>query len=177
MRLYQQGDSDAFEVIYGRYSKKIYSYLKQRLPSREETDEVYQAVFLKLHQARSQYDPKFSVLQWLFVISKSVLFDHFRKMKREGELVSQVFDDSDLITFQPEVVTSNDRGGSVLAALSDEQRQVVEWRVLDELSYEQIAQRLDQSQDNVRQTLSRALRRLRINFSSGALSGTDRSDK
>jgi RNA polymerase sigma factor (sigma-70 family) len=45
--------------------------------------------------------------------------------------------------------------------LSAQQRQVVELKVFDELSYKEIAQRLVESESNIRQLFSRAIRKLK----------------
>ena len=50
--------------------------------AREEVDEVFQLAFLKLHQARTRYDSKYSFLQWLFVIARSVFLDFQRAKGR-----------------------------------------------------------------------------------------------
>jgi RNA polymerase sigma factor (sigma-70 family) len=165
MRLYQQGDSAAFEALYKRHSAQVYGYLKTRLESRVEADEIFQAVFLKFHRLRLKYDPSYPVLQWLFVISKSVLIDHFRKKQRQIQIevdvplesisggLSQKQGSSALKELQAEELA--------LASLSDEQRQVIQWRVLDDLSYEQIAERMNRSEVSIRQTFSRSIRKLR----------------
>ena len=69
-----------------------YAYLSQRLGSRTETDEVFQEVFLKVHRARNQYDFKYSVLQWLYVISRTTLLDYYRNKSRTVPTVT--WDDS-----------------------------------------------------------------------------------
>lgn len=167
MRAYQEGDVRAFETLYQRHSGKVLAYLRKRLARREEAEEVFQQVFTKLHRSRAGYDSSYAFTQWLFVITKSVLLDHwYRENKQLGRPESVPFEESEAMlapahspiqalesaaAFEPEALSS----------LPPEQRRVVEWRVLDELSYREIAERLDRSQVSVRQMLSRALRRLR----------------
>jgi RNA polymerase sigma-70 factor (ECF subfamily) len=50
----------------------------------------------------------------------------------------------------------------LLKGLPADQRQAVEMRVIDELPYEDIAQKLGRSEASVRQMVSRGLRRLRL---------------
>lgn len=169
MREYLAGDSSAFEALYGRFSGRVYGYLLAKLGRREEADEVFQMVFQKFHQSRASYDPAYPVLQWLFVLSRSVLLDHFRKQRRQVAVV----DDADLNAIPAEVsqtgaaltLSGQEEPARMLEALRPEQREIVSLRVLDELSYAQIAERLGKSQESVRQTFSRAMRRLRANRS------------
>jgi RNA polymerase sigma-70 factor (ECF subfamily) len=167
MRRYLSGDSSSFELIYQLYAGRVYGYLLAKLKRREEADEVFQAVFLKFHRARAQYDPKYPLLQWLFVISRSVLMDHYRKQSRQVSLA----DDIDLNTL-PEDLSQNtpspalsdqETRENMLSQLKPDQKEVVTLRVLDDLSYAQIAEKLGRSQDSIRQTFSRAIKKLKIN--------------
>lgn len=162
MRAYQKGDYSAFVELYARVSPKVWAFLLARLRNQEEAAEVFQAIFLKFHQARDRYDPNYPVLQWLYVISRSVWLDHLRRQRREVPIV-----EADLSQYAGtptlnslDAVESDSKID--LSQLTDEQRQVMEWRVVDELSYEQIAVRLDRTPASVRQILSRTLRRLRL---------------
>ena len=69
MHLYLSGEILAFEELYKRLSPRVYSYVLKKLESRQDADEIHQAVFLKFHNSRHNYDFKYTVLQWLFVIS------------------------------------------------------------------------------------------------------------
>lgn len=168
MLAYQKGDSRAFEIIYQRLSGNIYGYLRKRLQRRELVDECFQMVFAKLHKSRSQYDPTYSVEQWLYVIAKSTVFDHFRKQNREVEIefetpVEDLQPPQDNNTpISPISQIANEEAKVPLNHLSAQQRKVVEWKVLDEISYEEIAKRLNQSEMNIRQIFSRSLKKLRL---------------
>jgi RNA polymerase sigma-70 factor (ECF subfamily) len=161
MRAYLAGDSSAFDALYRRLSGRVYGYLHKRLQNRESADEVFQAVFFKFHRSRSHYDFAYPVAQWLFVIAKTSLMDHFRKSGRSINVVDE--------ELNPELVSQNDpapaldegRGLEVLSGLAPDQRQAIEMRVVDELSYDEIATKLNRSQESVRQLISRGLKKLR----------------
>lgn len=164
MENYLSGDESAFASLYERHSGKVYAYLKKKLNTREETDEVFQKVFLKFHHSRKNYDRQYPVMQWLYVIAKTTLLDHFRAQSKQVKV-----DESPIEEINPNLLSQNapaqtlslERDIEILQSLSKEQRQAIEMRVFDELSYEQIAEKLNRSQDNVRQLISRALKKLR----------------
>jgi RNA polymerase sigma factor (sigma-70 family) len=81
MRSYQDGDYVAFQALYSRHSSRVYGFLFSQIRNRVQTDDVFQATFLKLHQARHHYDPSFPFLPWLFTVTKSVMLDALRKAK------------------------------------------------------------------------------------------------
>lgn len=156
MKRYVQGDMGAFEAIYERHSERVYSFLLKRAGSRELADDLHQAAFLKFQQSCERYTPKYAVLQWLYVFAKTTFLDHIRKTGRQVSVVEGVDTSQVAAPSQAESIDS-----SVLDRLSDNQKQVVEWRFLDEESYEQIAARLGKSTASIRQNVSRALKRLR----------------
>lgn len=164
MRAYLLGENEAFNELYRRHSGRVYSYLKKRLPSREEADEVFQAAFLKAHQSRSGFNPKYSFVQWIYVVTKTCLLDHFRK---QGRSVATTEMTEELSQKLGAPTLSTEREFELLERLSPEQRQIVEMRIFDELPYEEISKRVDRTQESVRQTLSRALKKLRLELSEG----------
>lgn len=161
MEAYASGDEHAFQVLYARHSGKIYGFLKSKLDSRSDVDEVFQLVFLKFHQNRSKYDPKFPVLQWLFVIARTSLLDFLRSKSRQSshEQIENL-DFSSQNTAERTLINQEDLRLSEVE-ISNEQKEIVRLRVFDELSYQEISVKLGKSSENVRQIFSRAIKRLR----------------
>lgn len=167
MRRYREGDSAAFDMLYQRHSGKVYAYLRKKLSSQEEAEEVFQATFMKFHRSRQIYDPKYPVLQWLFVIVKSSLTDHYRKLGRQVPITDQAIENYSDISSQNErdEALSEERVATILQGLPPDQREIVERRVIKEDSYEEIAMSLKRSEAGVRQIVSRALRKLKNHLS------------
>jgi RNA polymerase sigma-70 factor, ECF subfamily len=165
MRAYTAGDFSAFEALYRRHEGRVYAYLRKRFQSAEEAEEAFQKVFLKLHQARKSYDPAYLFTQWLFVIARSVALDHLRKLGRAAPSASlEDFGDvfaAELSQTPGSPAYKGEEDLTILEDLPPEQRAALEMRVLEEKSYEEIARALNKSQPNVRQLVSRALRKLR----------------
>ncbi len=141
-------------------------YLQSKIAAPEECDEVFQMAWFKFHHSRASYNGKFPVLNWLFVIARSSMLDHFRKKARAarkagGELTPELIDD---VSFQ-EWVNRNDEVPEAQVVLFDdispEQRQAVEMRVVQEMEYEEIARALGISAVNSRQLVSRGLKALK----------------
>lgn len=167
MHLYtHNGSHEAFGILYARHAGRVNAYLSRRLGNRAEAEEVLQAIFLKFHKSRFQYDSRFEVGQWVFVICKSVLNDHFRKQGRAAELGRE------LLNEQAESVENGYRregqidAHTALQSLSEIEQQAVQWRYLDSLEYAEIASRLDKTEASIRQIVSRAIRKLRVLFAS-----------
>ena len=156
MRLYQEGDELAFEILYERYSGKVYGFIKRRIRGAEVADDIFQAVFTKLHKARESYDPTYPFAPWLFTVCRTTLVDQVRKRARNLETA---FGEELEHTRAPDEI---ERPVEVpdLAVLGATQREAIELRYFGEHSFEEIAAHMNTSQANVRQLVSRGIRRL-----------------
>src|SRR6185312_6434206 len=82
MRRTQQGDRQAFSLLYERYSASVLSYLYRMLGNVEDVEAVGQEVFLRAFRfaATYRYPQKFST--WLFTISRNLAINQSRRRKR-----------------------------------------------------------------------------------------------
>lgn len=155
MKAYQGGDSAAFDLLFDRHKSRVFGFLMKKLGERFEAEDVFQATFMKLHQSRRLYDPNFRFEPWLFTITQSVLKDHFRKAKRSVEdSAGETLDDLPAQELENREMPN-------LEGLEDRQKVAVELRYGQDLSFEEIAEKLQTSPLNVRQLISRAIRKMR----------------
>ncbi|MBI2852164.1 MAG: sigma-70 family RNA polymerase sigma factor [Chloroflexi bacterium] len=80
----QNGDREAFALLYQEYFKKIYRYTYLRLGQVEQAEDLTQEVFLKALDGISSYRHKGAPFgSWLFRIAHNLIVDHYRKSKKE----------------------------------------------------------------------------------------------
>jgi RNA polymerase sigma-70 factor (ECF subfamily) len=159
MRMYLNGDLRAFENLYARHSGRVYAYLRKKLPQKEEQDEVFQKTFLKFHNSRGKFDFSYKVLQWLFVIARTSLLDHLRNRGRQESLIENLSIEKNGVESQE--TSEAERASEFVENLPEKQRQIVQMRAIEELSYEEIAKKLGQSEVSIRKNFSRAVKKLR----------------
>lgn len=158
MLAYAKGSEEAFQILYGRHSSKIYGFLAGKLKDRSLTDDAFQATFMKLHQSRAHYDPALPFAPWLFTVCRTAILDTLRIRKRSTRL-----EDLNPVEVENAVAEMPKEASSIpsLQALPAAQRQALELRYLQELSFDEIATRFDTSSENSRQLVSRAVKKLR----------------
>lgn len=162
MLRYQGGEEEAFSELYRRYQRRLYGYLCQKGMSNVVVEEVFQNIWTKLHQSRFRYDSKFKFSAWLFTIARSVIVDTFRKERKFQSLDS----------IEEMQISSHNQGQETLVQNSElpweeisiEDKQALEWRYLEDISFEEIGQRLGVNPVSVRQRISRALKKLKQGF-------------
>lgn len=159
MKLYQNGDEEAFKVLYDRHSSKIYGFLKKRLYDSEKVAEVYQEVFIKIHKSKHLYNDSLPALAWIFTISRTVMIDELRKNTK-----IRTVDNCDLEEIpdaQEKTVSQFDLATEALDRLPQNQKMAIEMRYINEQTFDQIAESLKVSPINARQLISRGIKRLK----------------
>ena len=150
MRRAQNGDRQAFSIVYERYSSAVLSYLYRMLGNVEDVESIGQEVFLRAFRfaATYRYPEKFST--WLFTITRNLAINNARRRKRspvrnvtelnlEGVEVSS--DPYQVATRATDNVEKQEEIGRILKALEDlstDQKEVIVLGVFQDLSYAQM---------------------------------------
>lgn len=161
MEKYQQGDYMAFEALYFRHEKTVFSYLSKRLQDENARSEVFQNIFMKFHKSKDLYNSDHAFLKWLYTISRSELYDFCKKKKLE----TIPFDET---LFTPEEPKESDLDISDYKNLSDSEKKAIELRFYSDHDYSEISKLLDTSQSNARKLVSRGLKKIKKKMMGGS---------
>jgi RNA polymerase sigma factor (sigma-70 family) len=161
MIFYQEGDIEAFNCLYGKYKSLVYGYLHKRVGRPTDVDEIFQDVFLRLHNSRSRYKSDLPFEPWLFTVLRNSLIDYYRKHKKGYHNMS--LDGLETIPSALQVEDKYQFDGLLPSDvdLSNSQRRAIELRYGKDFSFDEIADTLGTSSSNARQLVCRALKRLR----------------
>ena len=83
MLAYREGDAAAFEVLYARHRTRLYRYLAHQCGDARLAEELYQDIWLRVINARADYEVSTKFSTWLYRIAHHRLIDHYRKHARE----------------------------------------------------------------------------------------------
>lgn len=145
----------SFHELYRRYSGKVYKYLNAKTKNGADTEDLLQKVFFKIHESKHLYNEKYAFEQWLFVIARTTLLDHFRS---HGRHVRKVESFAGSIT-EPAESSEFDLG--FLEALPTEQQELLNLKFIDELSYLEMSKVLGKSEVSLRKSVSRLIGKLK----------------
>ena len=82
--LLKEGDEKAFTTLYRRYWSKVYNFSRLYLSSILEIEEVVQEVFVKVWESRSLLREDDNFKGFLFVITRNLVFNQFRRSFNEN---------------------------------------------------------------------------------------------
>ena len=164
------GQSSKFEVLVGKYQRRIYATVYGMLGNRHDAEDVTQETFLTAFRKLDQFERRSSFYTWLHRIAFNAAIDLQRRKKRtkhpvgSGEMIeSSNFADQReespaSIAMSKETVN---RVQLALASLDAERRNIIVLRDLQGIDYAEIASILEIPVGTVRSRLHRARIELR----------------
>ena len=156
----KEGDIEALRFLYVTYSHNIYGYVRSIVRDEHEAEDITQHVFAKLMTAVTKYDDRgLPFFAWLLRLARNVAIDHLRANRlTPTEEVLDPAASSGVDLDRIETVRA------ALAAIPEEQREVVVLRHVVGLSPAEIADRMGRTESSVhglhhrgRRTLQREL--------------------
>ena len=170
MECISNGDKNALESLYSRYSRPVYSLAMKMLRDPFSAEEVTQDTFFNVWRRAGSYKSnRGKVTSWLFSIAHNRTIDELRKRRRE---YNRVLYDVDLSNRPTEsraddpteyvyVRFEGTRLKSALMTLRPEQRDVVTLAYFGGLTHSEISRELDQPLGTVKTRMRLAMKKLR----------------
>ena len=182
IRRAQRGDADAFEQLLLEHQKNVYNLCYRMAGNPDDAMDLSQETFLRAWRCLDQYQFASAFSTWLYRLCSNICIDFLRRRRRQ-QTVPLTFEDADgeeqtyavpdaqpLPEEQVELKLTRETLQAAMAQLLPEHRAVLQLRVVNEMSYEQIADVLDIQIGTVKSRLSRARNQLKKILERGNLS-------
>ncbi len=171
--LLKQGDERAFAEIYKRYAEKLAGFAGSKLYSLDDARDILHDIFVKLWEGRKQLHITSNLQSYLFAVIRHRIIDKIRKNITREEYASAV--QSMAITYdtdaekQVELKELKQTIRNSLDQLSPRIKEIYKLSREEGLSNREIAEKLDLSEQTVKNQLSAALKHLRQILGSAGL--------
>lgn len=154
--------------LFREYYPRLYNYLRYRLGSLDEVEDMISTVFEKAYTRRDQFDPaRGAFAAWLFRIAQNELASHFRRRQRRSIWESGAEIPLDLAApgASPETqLVQQEQLIQLLAGLEqlgERDQEIISLKFAGKLSNKEIGEIMDMKEKTVSVVLLRAVRRLR----------------
>jgi RNA polymerase sigma-70 factor (ECF subfamily) len=161
-------DVSAFEQLYERHSRIVYSLVLRILRQGTTAEEVVQDVFLQLWRNSARYDLSRPFVPWLLTMARNRALDHLRlKSERQRRREEQTEEFPQIAIAAPEYEKALDekrRGERVRALMSSlpaAQKTAIELAYFEGLSHSEIAASLHEPLGTVKSWIRNGLLRLK----------------
>lgn len=151
--LFVNGCNEAFEEILFRYKNRLFRYIFQLTNNRDLTEDIFQDTFIKVIMSLKdgRYEENGTFFTWVCKIAHNLVIDYFRKEVKDNTVSNdecQTLYDS--VAFEEkniqDTLIEEDICNEIafwVDALPESQREVVQMRFYQDLSFKEIADELN----------------------------------
>ncbi|RXF70067.1 RNA polymerase sigma factor [Arcticibacter tournemirensis] len=164
IRDFTEGNTEAFERIYGVFYKEIFAYCYRYSLSRENAEELTHDIFLQLWKTRDYIEPEQGIKGYLLTVSKNIVFTWLRNASRKKRMRTEI--ETYFILQQEEHLPEKRLEASMslssfrktLNDLPPKRKLVYEMIRFKEMTYNEVAEQLSISRDAVKDHMVKANR-------------------
>jgi RNA polymerase sigma-70 factor (ECF subfamily) len=149
--LYSGGNETCLTELLKRHQRKVFVYILSRVKDHDVANDVFQETFFKVIRTikLDQYREEGKFISWVMRIAHNLVMDHFRDSARiprnSGNDDWNIFDGIDLLeeNVQDQLIRRQIEGDlkRMIERLPADQRELVQLRMYEELSFKEIAEK------------------------------------
>lgn len=151
IKTYKLGNEKALEILINKYKKDVFRFIYSKVKDKEIADDIFQETFIKVIIAlnKKSYNEDGKFLFWIFRVANNLMMDYFRMSNRrylflkindysnlENNLICDYIDADELIRLENKYNIIKEL---IQEKLLYEQRQVLELRFGEKMSFKEIA--------------------------------------
>lgn len=179
----KRGDQVAYTLLLRKYQNSVYNLCRKMVRNPEEARDLSQEAFVKTFATLERYNPIYAFSSWLYKITANLCIDHIRKQRMkmysiddpldgdEGPIARQLEDPGQRPDEASERAELSTRIRAAIDKLPEHYRVILILRHHDQLSYDEIAQKLEIPLGTVKARIHRAREGLREILQNDAVGG------
>lgn len=164
IELAKKDDQSAFTSLLNHYWSEVFNFTLKRTGNEADAEDITIETFSKAFSNIKNYKDDFAFNTWLLTIAKNTHIDLIRKKRNlsffdindEQEQYNNIIDDSK--TIEEELIREQNLAifKNYIQLLKPHYQEVIELRFFQELSYNEIAEQLNEPLNNVKIKIMRA---------------------
>jgi len=150
MRMFRDGDQEAFEALFNRYHASVYNYARHMLRDPHRAEDVLQDTLVAVARAAGRYEARGCFRTWLMRICRNKCLNVIEAERRRRSAMRdtdlQVLEPASDGPSPPERVQAGERVARVRRAISglpERQREAIVLYAFEQMTYREISEVLD----------------------------------
>jgi RNA polymerase sigma-70 factor, ECF subfamily len=160
---FRDGDRAAFDQLVRRHQRGVWHLVRRYVRSDADAADVTQQAFVRAFRGLVTFRGAASVRSWLYRIAINCALSWLRDHRREQP--AEIADDALIDTHQAPARIEGDQVSArlrgAIAQLPPKQKMVLELRIFDDLSFREVAELADCSENTAKVNFHYAVKRLR----------------
>ena len=166
-KLFLEGDDQAYSWIYTHYIQVLYNYGLQITPDSEIVKDCIQDVFVKIYKAKKKLTVPQNPKEYLMIALKNNIYNTFNQERLQKNYAFSLYQTEEQLTVKNEFIDQEARHEEMknikrmMKILTPRQREVIYYRFIEELSYDDICQIMGLNYQSAYNLLQRSLQKIR----------------
>ena len=166
-KLFLEGDDQAYSWIYTHYIQVLYNYGLQITPDSEIVKDCIQDVFVKIYKAKKKLTVPQNPKVYLMIALKNNIYNTFNQERLQKNYAFSLYQTEEQLTVKNEFIDQEARHEEMnnikrmMKILTPRQREVIYYRLIEELSYDDICQIMGLNYQSAYNLLQRSLQKIR----------------
>ncbi|GGK45609.1 MULTISPECIES: RNA polymerase sigma factor [Flavobacteriaceae] len=156
-------DQKAFNTLLNTYWSDVFRFQLSKTENEDEAEDITIKTFSKAFDKIHLYNERYNFKTWLISISKNIFLDHLRKQrtntisinKKESEAY-KIFDETPSAEDQLIIEQNLAQLLNYLKQLKPHYQEIINLRYFREMSYKEMADKLNEPMSNIKVKLLRA---------------------
>jgi RNA polymerase sigma-70 factor, ECF subfamily len=163
MQLIAKGSAPAFELLYDRYSARLYRFFYRMLWQNAALSEDFtQDIFLKIIEKPQLFDTNRSFKSWVYTLAANKCKNAYRDKKDTQHIDNHVFELHEKTEFNLDIQKFETHLATALDALDVSVKECFVLRYLEEMSIKEIALIVDIPEGTVKSRLHYCVKKLAV---------------
>lgn len=166
-KLFLEGDDQAYSWIYTHYIQVLYNYGLQITPDSEIVKDCIQDVFVKIYKAKKKLTVPQNPKVYLMIALKNNIYNTFNQERLQKNYAFSLYQTEEQLTVKNEFIDQEARHEEMnnikrmMKILTPRQREVIYYRFIEELSYDDICKIMGLNYQSAYNLLQRSLQKIR----------------
>ena len=158
----QTGNTEAFDLIYKKYSSRLFSFGMKYFRSTTEAEELVQTVFMKVWENHRKLKKELSFNSYLFTIAYNEICKAFRKRNYHQQFVDEFLAEKENASIDPEqlinIQSLLDRVEHIIDTLPEKQKSIFRKSRIEGMTTKEIAKEFGLSPGTIDNYLSETIK-------------------
>ena len=159
-RVLQDNDSQAFGMLMKRYSSSVYGAAIRLMKDEENAADVAQSAFIQAYKQLSTWRGE-NFGAWVSIIANHIALRQLEKFKKTAAEPLDENTDSPDEGYDAEKEQRLQALETAVAQLPEQERQIIQWHYYESVPLAEIAERLGQTENNVKVKVFRIREKLK----------------
>ena len=154
VQLYIDGNEESLAILLDRHKRKIFSSIMIIIKNKHLAEDIFQETFFKVIKTlkKRQYNEEGKFLPWVIRIARTLIIDHFRRIKKMPPMPVYINEEGEEISAFNTIASENNETSNeenymlkknirnLITELPGDQREVLIMRMYYDMSFKEISE-------------------------------------